>query len=89
MSRPTLERYVERRLARAGYHGQPPFTKPALIAMHRASGGVPRLVNVLCDKALLSAYGRGDARVRWRHVRRAVGDTASVRGRFGGGARWV
>ncbi len=89
MSRPTLERYVERRLARAGYQGAPPFTRPALAALHRASGGVPRLVNVLCDKALLSAYGRGDSRVRWRHVRRAAGDSASALSGGAGGSRWV
>lgn len=79
MTRPALAAYVARRLARAGHAGAAPFTRPALAALHRASGGVPRLVNVVCDKALLSAYGRGDARVGWRHVRRAVADTDGIR----------
>lgn len=79
MTRPTLEGYVARRMIRAGLEGTTPFTRPALAALHRASGGIPRVVNVVCDKALLSAYGRGATRVRWRHVRRAVADTESTR----------
>jgi len=33
------------------------FTDSALASIHRLSGGVPRLINVLCDRALLAAYG--------------------------------
>ena len=70
--------YVERRLARAGA-ARPLFTDAALRLLARASGGVPRLVNVLADKALLSAYGRGRSQARRYDVRRAVNDTESTR----------
>ncbi len=35
------------------------FTKEALRAIHRHSGGTPRLINILCDRALLAGYVKG------------------------------
>ncbi len=67
--------YVTTRLTSAGRAGGDLFSRAALGALHRASGGIPRRINVLGHKALMAAYGRGDARVRWRHVRSAVVDT--------------
>lgn len=67
--------YLSRRLSVAGRSGDLPFTRGAIAALHRASHGNPRVLNLLCHKAMLAAYGRGDARVGWRHVRRAVADT--------------
>jgi general secretion pathway protein A len=51
--------YVQERLRVAGYTGEPLFDKRALRALHELTGGVPRLVNVVCDGALLLGYGRG------------------------------
>jgi general secretion pathway protein A len=48
--------YVRHRLRIAGC-GRPIFTASALDTIHRIAGGVPRLVNVLCDRALLAGYG--------------------------------
>lgn len=47
--------YIAHRLAVAGYRG-PLFTEAALRQIYRLSQGVPRLINVLCDRALLGAY---------------------------------
>jgi len=47
--------------------------------MHRASGGVPRLVNIIAHKCLMLVFGQGGHRVRWRHVLAAVRDTPSAR----------
>lgn len=69
--------YIAHRLARAGGHTDL-FTSRAVGRIARASGGVPRLVNVLADKALLSAYGRGRHRVEGWDVGRAIGDTEGV-----------
>ena len=66
--------YLRHRLAVAGRDDDGPFTPRALRALRRASGGVPRLLNILAHKALLAAYGAGVARVGARHVRRAVRD---------------
>jgi general secretion pathway protein A len=49
--------YVHHRLRIAAGGECRVFTDAALGVIHRASGGVPRLINVLCDRALLAAYG--------------------------------
>jgi len=46
--------YVDHRIAVAGVD-RPLFTAAALSRVHRYSGGVPRLINLLCDRALLGA----------------------------------
>ena len=67
--------YLQHRLAVAGYSGRPLFSGAALRLLHRASGGIPRLVNVLAHKSLLLAYGRGLRDVSLAEVRLAVRDT--------------
>ncbi|MDF1614641.1 ExeA family protein [Desulfurivibrio dismutans] len=47
--------YVRHRLRVAGV-SRPLFTRGALKALARLSGGIPRLINVICDRALLGAY---------------------------------
>ncbi len=78
LDRAALAAYVQHRLSVAGYAGLPLFTGMALRRLHRASGGTPRLVNILGHKALLAAFGEGARRVRRRHVRLAIADTESV-----------
>lgn len=48
--------YVEHRLKCAGYAGAPLFDDEAYNAIFRASGGVPRRINSLCDRVLLSGF---------------------------------
>ncbi len=50
--------YVQERLRLAGYTGKGVFQKDALQLIHRVTEGLPRLVNVLCDSALLLGFGR-------------------------------
>lgn len=69
-----FEYYVTHRLAVAGHSGGPLFSRLGLHRLFRASGGIPRLANILCHKAMLAAYGEGAHRVRWKHVGRAVQD---------------
>lgn len=60
------------------------FTQAALYAVYRHSRGVPRLINILCDRALLVAYTRESQRVRYRHVHKAraeLNDTPTQLGR--------
>ena len=56
-------RYVEHRLAVAGRAGPSPFEAGALKALHQLSAGVPRRINVLCDRSLLGAWSAGRATV--------------------------
>jgi general secretion pathway protein A len=51
--------YVQERLRLAGYTGKSLFKRGAVARLHEVSGGVPRLINVVCDGALLLGYGRG------------------------------
>ena len=54
-----LEDYVDERLNLAGYTGRGIFKRGARKELFRVTGGVPRLVNVVCDGALLGGYARG------------------------------
>lgn len=67
--------YVAHRLRVAGYRGEGLFSKGALNALHRASRGTPRLINIVAHKALLSVFGEGHQTVKVRHVRLAQKDT--------------
>lgn len=79
LSRQETEYYVAHRLSVAGYGGAPLFSRRALALLHRASGGTPRLVNVLAHKALMLVYGEGRQRVEARHVALAARDTPAAR----------
>lgn len=73
--RDDVEAYVNHRLAVAGYDGEPLFSAGALDTLARASGGIPRLVNILSHKALMLTYGRGGHQVRATDVRQAAAET--------------
>jgi|SRR5438105_3895935 len=70
--------YVTHRLVVAGYAAGQLLGRTALAALHRASRGVPRLVNILMHKAMLLAYGEGSSTVELRHMRASIGDTPSA-----------
>lgn len=73
-----IEHYIQHRLSLAGANGRPWFTKWAMRSIHRASGGIPRLVNNLCDKAMLSAFIRESDEINYWDVRRAIKDMNSL-----------
>jgi MSHA biogenesis protein MshM len=70
--------YVAHRLSVAGFTGRSLLPAGALRALHRASGGLPRLINVVMHKALLLAYGEGKWAIDKRHVRIAAADTPAA-----------
>jgi len=76
LTRNETAQYIEHRLKVAGAVGEV-FDNGAKSETFRLSQGVPRLINVICDRALLGAYGRESRRVDRRLVRRAA---AEVRG---------
>ena len=79
LSRGELRHYLAHRMRVAGYVGPEVFGAAAIWAIHAASGGVPRLVNILASKCLMLVYGEGSYRVGLRHVRAASRDTPSAR----------
>jgi len=65
--------YVRHRLRVAGVTSEV-FTAGALSEIHRLSSGIPRVINVCCDRALLGAYTQESRRVTAALVRRAAGE---------------
>jgi len=82
LGRSEVADYVAHRLTIAGYSGSALFSDGALKAIHAASRGVPRLVNILAHKSLLLVYGEGARRAEARHLRAAVEDTPSATSRW-------
>ena len=74
LDRDDTRRYVLHRLKKAGCTIDALFTSGALDAVWRASGGRPRLINLLCERALVETYRRGRKRVGRREVAAVVGD---------------
>jgi MSHA biogenesis protein MshM len=70
--------YIQHRLVTAGYNGEQLFQEKALEYLFKATGGVPRLINILCNKALMCAYGKGERSISKKHVMAAVEDTEGV-----------
>src|SRR3989442_290995 len=55
--------YIDLRLRAAGYEGEDPFDSDAVGQIVLYSRGVPRLINIICDNALLNAYATSQKRV--------------------------
>jgi MSHA biogenesis protein MshM len=77
--RKSLADYIAYRLSSAGYRGANLFSRSALALLYRASGGVPRLINVIAHKAMLAAYGEKSEKVTRSHMARAIADTRESR----------
>jgi len=73
LSREETDQYIEHRLKVAGALGEV-FDAGAKREVFRLTQGVPRLVNVICDRALLGAYSQGSRRVNRALVRRAASE---------------
>ena len=72
LTRYEVIQYVQHRLHVSGGNGTPNFTRLALWRVHHYSKGVPRLVNAVCDKALLAGFVNQRERIDFRMVGRAV-----------------
>jgi len=69
--------YVRHRLKVAG-GSETLFTPAAMRRVHRLSGGIPRLVNVICDRALLGGYAHDQHRIDAAMVKRAAREVRGV-----------
>ncbi len=70
--------YIQHRLTLAGASGRPYFTPAATRSVHRFSKGIPRVINNICDKALLSAFVRDSDEVNYWDVRRAIREVSAI-----------
>jgi len=78
LSRAETAQYIEHRLQVAGALGEV-FDVGAKREVFRLSQGVPRLVNVICDRALLGAYSREIRHINRRLIRRAATEVSGKR----------
>jgi general secretion pathway protein A len=71
ISREETRAYIQHRLQVCGI-SHSIFRKDAIEAIHQLAGGIPRLINVLCDRSMLGAYAEGESRVDGRIVKKAA-----------------
>jgi MSHA biogenesis protein MshM len=84
VDRKSLSGYINHRLRVAGYSGGELFTPGAIACIHKHSKGVPRIVNTLCNKALILAFGQGKNSVTRKHINVAIADGIDDRSLPGG-----
>ncbi|EED36927.1 general secretion pathway protein A [Luminiphilus syltensis NOR5-1B] len=76
--------YIAHRLSVAGLSGGEALFPPSVVRqIHRQTDGIPRRINLLCDRALLGAYGRGASRVDKRLVTDAANEAFGAAQRSG------
>lgn len=78
MNAKEVQYYIHHRLQVAGYKGAELFPVRTCQKIAQASQGVPRLVNVLCHKMLMLAYGQGHYNMTVNILNTAVKDTESI-----------
>ncbi|MCX5739091.1 MAG: AAA family ATPase [Proteobacteria bacterium] len=72
------EHYVQERMRLAGYTGKGVFKRSALRRLHVVTVGIPRLINAVCDGALLLSYSRGQATVDAKEIEEVARDLCIV-----------
>ena len=82
LSAPETAQYVRHRMDAAGLTQPLPFDRHALQRIHKRTRGVPRRINLLCDRALLGAFAGGRARVDRGIVDRAASEVFGRAARF-------
>jgi general secretion pathway protein A len=83
---PETRAYVRHRLSVAAGEPKDLFSESALREIHRRTGGIPRLVNQLCDRALLAGYAARAAQIGPRLVRTAAREIPDAQRRRHAGA---
>jgi general secretion pathway protein A len=80
MDKPETQAYVEHRLAHVGWKGDPKFGADALDLIHTISGGIPRRINLLCNRLMLAgflgekhAFNAADVQAIAREIREELG----------------
>ncbi|MCW3173343.1 ExeA family protein [Shewanella subflava] len=66
-----LALYVQHRLQVAGRH-EPLFTAKSIRRLHHYSGGIPRLTNLLCERALMAGYGQSKVPIDHKMIDQAA-----------------
>ncbi|GIU52519.1 ExeA family protein [Shewanella sp. KT0246] len=70
-----IQAYIDYRLGIAGYQGESLFSDKDIQLVSKAARGIPRLVNVIANKALLLCFAEGGKKVLTKHCKAAIVDT--------------
>src|SRR5512141_2146226 len=81
LDRDETEAYVRHRVAVAG-GARVPFSRLGLRALYQRSGGIPRLINIIADRALMAGYAREQESIGERLVDRAADETLPGHARY-------
>lgn len=80
LSKSSLRAYLHHRLVSAGYAGPELFDQKARDFLYRMSQGVPRIINVLCNKAMMQSYASGEYYISRKQIESAVEDSRATTG---------
>ncbi len=75
LSHDSMRDYLQFRISSAGYRGPELFDHAALNRLYKFSQGVPRVINLLCNKALMLSYASGEFYVHGKHIEAAAADS--------------
>lgn len=75
LNRDSVRGYLRHRVKSAGYSGPELFDSSALRRIYKLSQGIPRVINVLCNKALMLSYASGEFYVNRKHIEAAAADS--------------
>jgi len=73
-----VTRYIQHRIEVAGYKGPLLFSEKLCNKIAKTSQGIPRIVNILCNKMLMLTYGQGHHQITKKHLAIAAKDTEAV-----------
>jgi general secretion pathway protein A len=72
LSKPETSAYIDHRLEVAGSQGRRIFAEDTYATIYKYTGGVPRLINTLCDTCLMAAYGKDHNAVTTAELEAAI-----------------
>lgn len=75
LNQPSIRSYIQYRIKSAGYIGPELFDQEARKLLFKVSKGVPRVINVLCNKAMMLSYASGEFHVQKKHIEAAAQDS--------------
>ncbi|MBU4345226.1 MAG: AAA family ATPase, partial [Proteobacteria bacterium] len=78
LTRDEVGGYISRRLFIAGNKGEVHFTQDAIKQIFKASKGIPRLINKICDYALTAGYIANDFTIGSAHVNSAISELGDI-----------
>ena len=94
MDKGETQGYVEHRLTHVGWKGDPKFGADAIDLIHTISGGIPRRINLVCNRLMLAgflgekhAFNAADVQAIAREIREELGPEAASLAAVPSGAR--